>query len=1314
MSWLSKAYEKVKKSFGKKDAESAKEKCPKKDTGLLVVVLRKENRKPIEKAAVLIKGKTGSSKRTDKDGIAFFKPVEPDAYEIDVTLPRDMSEDYEKPEAGKQTVGEGSCPIKVVHAKPLAALDVEVVAEHGTDRAKKLDGVTVRLEKTDGKEPKDEETDKDGLAAFRKLKSEGYRISIKDLGKYKDSYDEKAETTVHVDAKPGKTQKKVLPVNPLHVRVYLKALFKDPEKKVREFPKGFALKFRLEKGKPLDAKVGEKGVVSVDVPRTAEGFTLDLTQSSVQYLALTKKKKIELVAKAKAAEKYKAGDRLFMFPTKTWNLKNSDWKVDNIPAYKKSEHKFSGLMNRNTEVGSEKKPVKLTLDPHWQFIRFEFFDRYFGYSDHGGKPISIPPIMLKGVRKSPDGKSTDYDAISSWTIGDDKKKLLQCLPWIISRKDDGSAKLPDLDKDMLLEFGEDKHYIVSKSAAKREIKKLESNADPLKLGPDRPKCYDLPKQWKSKNQCTRLSGDKKKFFDELTADDIKAAFDKSKPLGFSLDDIVLIKGNSQNIQDKDKNGGTKDLSEHSRLSLLYLDHKDTFKVKIHNPRDKAPYYSKTEFVKDGANKYRNVIVGGDPWTRAVIFCSGFYDIYNKRTETADFAKKEVLGARAAKLEDADISCHARITADPKIYGDYAAGNCGNFSFHFLQCGGVDTDQKRLMFALVTYWHCRLQKAADARGTGIAAAHVKKFVEEGMKNSMDRWNGKDYEFHIKDRNDMRGKFFAFFEAKIDEAGGKHTCMADVVKDNADGGSWMALNSAQFEKSTYDIQAGYYTGNPPGEQPDYDGTTYQCLTLSHELGHATGLDDEYAYSLSGYAGLYRYKQYYDGMPYIIDEHSVMYHCEAPRLRHCWGRVSWINNNIGSMPGIKNEDKHKIEMVYPGKNLHYIRTAGETLKDVYTPAHSEKNFDWGNSAKGALFLYALGDDEFARNLKNGPYNGIVVVNTKIAVRFKEGGIGAWASGKNYKNGDLVKESGKEYACTADHTSSAAFNTDKASKWTEVADKGEWAEATVYAVGEVVIESGAYYYCKTAHTSAGRTTDAAKWLEADVKGAWVTGKQYHVCDLVLQGGEKYLCKTAHTSGTFNTEKGNWIQVNDRGAWMPETEYAVTDVATHGGKTYYCNDEHTSAGRKNHDANWIQVDKRASSWTRTNKKDWLGHLNKAIVAMLEGPSGKFRFQCNADNGFKETYLRIFPQYEVVDSGDPAGSGTHFELEIKKDGTENFDTTTATKPKVGSNCKPKKIVRYFYGAANDVETDLTEGDLTKLKDWLQNKAGGTYSVKDIT
>jgi hypothetical protein len=41
------------------------------------------------------------------------------------------------------------------------------------------------------------------------------------------------------------------------------------------------------------------------------------------------------------------------------------------------------------------------LDPHWQFLRFVYFDRMYGHKEHADKPVSIPTIEVAGFRERP-------------------------------------------------------------------------------------------------------------------------------------------------------------------------------------------------------------------------------------------------------------------------------------------------------------------------------------------------------------------------------------------------------------------------------------------------------------------------------------------------------------------------------------------------------------------------------------------------------------------------------------------------------------------------------------------------------------------------------------------------------------------------------------------------------------------------------------------------------------------------------------------------------------------------------------------------
>ena len=201
MNILKKAYEKVKKAFSKSEAGGTKQDCPLKESGLLVVVLRESDRAPVKNALVLIQGATSATKKTGKDGIAFYKPVDPGSYTINVTLPSDIARDYVKPDAATQAVAEGSCPIKVIHAEQLAALKVHVY--HKDEPAKGVGGTNIEIPAGAQALSARKTNDGDGIADFGKTKAGKYTIRAT----LKESVEKNFTLVFHtkdVTLKPGK------------------------------------------------------------------------------------------------------------------------------------------------------------------------------------------------------------------------------------------------------------------------------------------------------------------------------------------------------------------------------------------------------------------------------------------------------------------------------------------------------------------------------------------------------------------------------------------------------------------------------------------------------------------------------------------------------------------------------------------------------------------------------------------------------------------------------------------------------------------------------------------------------------------------------------------------------------------------------------------------------------------------------------------------------------------------------------------------------------------------------------------------------
>ena len=383
-------------------------------------------------------------------------------------------------------------------------------------------------------------------------------------------------------------------------------------------------------------------------------------------------------------------------------------------------------------------------------------------------------------------------------------------------------------------------------------------------------------------------------------------------------------------------------------------------------------------------------------------------------------------------------------------------------------------------------------------------------------------------------------------------------------------------------------------------------------------------------------------------------------------------------------------------------------------------------------------LGEDEFAHALKNGPYKGLLVAATKLSVRFKDGNSlvpapPAWVTATAYVVADAVAFSGKFYSCIVAHTSGVFADDLAANKWAELQLGGgltPYAGGTNYNKFAFVKEGGSYYSCNVTHTSGGIAGDVAanKWVETGAsKGNWSTPTIYAVKDLVKESDKYYVCSTAHTSGVFadDLRDGKWAAAtNGRGAWQASTAYALGDWVTDGGKNYACRTVHTGGSFATDLAagKWVKASSRPGIWLATQKQDWLGDFNKDLVTMLEGSEGKFRFAAtDANHDFANTYLRVFPQYEIVAPAAAATAGTHFKLEITLDNTTSF-TPAGSDVKVGNNCANNTMIRYLYGlisdnaitrASQDLTTAMTKNDLGKLKDWIKAQAGGDFTVEDI-
>jgi hypothetical protein len=74
----------------------------------------------------------------------------------------------------------------------------------------------------------------------------------------------------------------------------------------------------------------------------------------------------------------------------------ADWEIKDGAADGKPV--LAQLADENRPFGTPAQMMVFTLKPRWQFARFTFFDRFFGYAAHDKKQVSIPPVNLRGMR----------------------------------------------------------------------------------------------------------------------------------------------------------------------------------------------------------------------------------------------------------------------------------------------------------------------------------------------------------------------------------------------------------------------------------------------------------------------------------------------------------------------------------------------------------------------------------------------------------------------------------------------------------------------------------------------------------------------------------------------------------------------------------------------------------------------------------------------------------------------------------------------------------------------------------------------------
>jgi len=129
MSKLAEASQKAEEYATNRQAKGAKQKCPLKQTGIIVLVMRGDNEEMIKDVDVALKGPKAGKKSTDRDGMAKFDERKAGTYTITSTLPKALKKDYAEPDEVQKSLSWEMYAIAYIVVEPLPRPTIKLLRE---------------------------------------------------------------------------------------------------------------------------------------------------------------------------------------------------------------------------------------------------------------------------------------------------------------------------------------------------------------------------------------------------------------------------------------------------------------------------------------------------------------------------------------------------------------------------------------------------------------------------------------------------------------------------------------------------------------------------------------------------------------------------------------------------------------------------------------------------------------------------------------------------------------------------------------------------------------------------------------------------------------------------------------------------------------------------------------------------------------------------------------------------------------------------------------------------------------------------------
>lgn len=803
----------------------------------------------------------------------------------------------------------------------------------------------------------------------------------------------------------------VPPFVPKPITLCLKLVYKEPDGKTeRVFPPDYPVTVRSDAGEQK-VKTAAGGLVKSGIELGSSTFTLDFGSAERVYFAAappgSKDPKPDRLAREGDLKQLEEQDfRFFLAPPQAWSMKESDWEVVD-ERYNKETCEFSAPARLGASIGTEADPIKLVLNPHWHFLRFEFFDRYYGHTDHNHQRTIIPALPIDGWCGT---TSTEPNARSRWTMNDaDAAKAVHCMPWILQKKPDGSPD-PKPVKGAQFRFQtETGAWVISESATVRKIGKVTDNSK-LAPGPERLKLYDLPPLWKSKGYYCRLAPDKGEFFDNLTDAQLEESSDPAKPLGFSLDDLVVTGDNFQPYE----LGG-------DRVALFFHrftadDGGTTDRAGLYKPMYKpgtgageawAPYSKVTVNPKSYIVDYPN-------WTRAVFAQGNVFDCFDRRTGEGDHpigaraavrwvdATGKGVGVKIPTINQHPLPARVNVPANGPFFSlqptfsqqrDQGREQCrakdtyrewGNdvYTGDTFTIGRID---------LILLRCCDWVSDNGIREVIVAVQYLRLVFEFTLPQPADRLayqenvvHGVPYRWNRFETDDPKLPELIPVEPDKHMVRGSLVWFLQTVPDNDRAHAHVKVTQA---RSFMQVD-GSAEFTPSGDQPDANDS----YLAAHECGHGSTLLDDYnepvkecSYTLPSFPS------WVGGDPFVLDDNAMMKSNKILRPRYRWHTTEWVRSITGISFQV-HEGPYYFQLPH-----HPYTEPGAGSKQpkfrtyVNWPLFCRTQCEAGERGKFDLFLFPLGDEPYREMLVDHKvYTGILLVVVKMRFKFEKTGVG------------------------------------------------------------------------------------------------------------------------------------------------------------------------------------------------------------------------------------------------------------------------------------------------------------------------------------